>query len=271
MSSVMSVFYFIIGVFSSIFIFIACSVCVWYLIYRFYYKMKPIKSELKKVKVKPLLYRVFWQFPKQYAKDLITRDPNEFMGYGFHIIAGEQGSGKTLLMTYLLNQYRERYPHINIKTNYGYKFQDKEIESYKDILDTTNGIYGEIDVLDEVQNWFSSTQSKDFPPEMLREITQQRKFHKQIFGTSQVFTRVAKQIREQTYLVYSPTTVLGCMTFVVVRKPILDDNGIVKEWKFKKLFMFVHDDKVRNAYDTFKRVADMKNKEFVERDKQIRA
>ena len=69
-----------------------------------------------------------------------------------------------------------------------------------------NGIYGEIDVLDEIQNWFNSLQSKDFPPEMLTEITQQRKQTKMILGTSQVFSRLAKPIREQTYMLYEPTT-----------------------------------------------------------------
>ena len=38
-----------------------------------------------------------------------------------------------------------------------------------------NGINGVIVVMDELQNWFSSNDSKNFPPEMLSVITQNRK------------------------------------------------------------------------------------------------
>ena len=57
--------------------------------------------------------------------------------------------------------------------------------------------FGVICCLDEMQNWFSSNQSRDFPPEMLQVITQNRKNRRVIFGTAQTFNRLSKPIREQ--------------------------------------------------------------------------
>jgi 3-methyladenine DNA glycosylase Tag len=45
--------------------------------------------------------------------------------------------------------------------------------------------------------------------ELLSEITQQRKQHMTIFGTTQVFTRCSKELREQTYKVINPHTLFG--------------------------------------------------------------
>ncbi len=108
-----------------------------------------------------------------------------------------------------------------------------------------NGIYGEIDVLDEIQNWFNSLQSKDFPPEMLTEITQQRKQTKMILGTSQVFSRLAKPIREQTYMLYEPTTLFGCLTFV--RKYEIETNadGLADNKKYRGCFFFIQNEELR--------------------------
>lgn len=42
------------------------------------------------------------------------------------------------------------------------------------------------------------------------------------------------------------------MTIVKRLEPILDINGDVAEWKKKGYYFFVHDDELRNSYDTFK-------------------
>ena len=125
----------------------------------------------------------------------------------------------------MLLRYQKMYPKLKIKTNYYYEFENAHIGHWKDVVNGTNGIYGEIDVLDEIQNWFNSLQSKDFPPEMLTEITQQRKQTKMIIGTSQVFSRIAKPIREQTYMLYEPSTLFGCITFVRKYDITTDTSG----------------------------------------------
>lgn len=201
--------------------------------------------------------RLFWEFPRQFVLDRYNRNPDDFREYGFRMVTGEQGKGKTVTLVYLLLKYQEMYPKLKVTTNFAYVNEDNCISHWSDLLNFTNDNFGVISVLDEVQNWFNSLESKDFPVEMLGEITQQRKQKKMILGTTQVFTRAAKPIREQTYLLYEPVTLFGCITFVVKRKPILSEDGCCKEKKFKGCFFFVHNEKIRNAYDTYKKIEKM--------------
>ena len=231
--------------------------------------IRPIPSKLRKFQESNILWRLFVKFPQRLALDRLTLDPNVFKPFGLWLICGKQGCGKTLLLTYLLRKYKHIYPDLVVKTNYSYVHEDAAIEHWKDILDSNNGIYGEIDVIDEIHSWFSSLQSKDFPPEMLSEVSQQRKQRKLIIGTAQIFTRCAKPIREQTYLVLQPFTIFGCLTFVLVRIPVLDDAGNVLKYKFKRCFFFVHDDDLRNSYDTYKRIQNLAKSGFKPQNEQF--
>lgn len=224
--------------------------------YRLFKHIEPIKREYPKPKLKKSkLKRIFFDFPLQFAKDMLTRNPNELNEYGFHLVCGEQGSGKTITFAWLLRYYKKKYPKVKIATNFNYKYQDSEIKSWKDIVFRHNGIYGQIDCIDEIQNWFSSAQSKDFPVEMITEITQQRKQHKVMFGSTQRFERMAKPLREQVNFVYYPITLFGCLTIVRQCKPTVSEDGSIKKLHTRKMFFFVHDDEIREAFDTYKKIA----------------
>lgn len=241
-----------------------------FLYYYFVKNMRFKEGEYRYVGYGSKLKRLIIDFPRQLVIDRFNRDPDKFTEYGVHIIAGKQGSGKSITLTYMLRRYQEMYPRIKIKTNYYYEFEDARIGHWKDIIDGTNGIYGEIDVLDEIQNWFNSLQSKDFPVEMLTEITQQRKQTKMILGTSQVFGRIAKPIREQTYMLYEPTTLFGCLTFVRKYDITTDISGITDSKKYRGCFFFVHDEELRNSYDTYRKIIDLANDGFKSEELQIR-
>lgn len=244
---------------SSPFIF---SSLVWFFYFRFIKKVKPIKSERRNYKTGFFLKRLFIDFPRQFIYDKLILDPNTFQEYGMHLLCGEQGSGKTTLMAYLIRKYKYMYPRLKVRSNFNCSMQDFELNSWKDLTLDTNGIYGELDCIDEVQNWFSSNQSKNFPPDMLTVITQQRKVRRCILATSQVFTRVAKPIRENTYLMYYPLTIFGCLTVVRVFKPILDCEGQLKEKKLRKLFFFVHDKELREMFDSYKTICSLSKSGF---------
>lgn len=244
---------------SSPFIF---SSLVWLFYFRFVKKIKPIKSERRNYKTGFFLKRLFIDFPRQFIYDKLTLDPNTFQEYGMHLLCGEQGSGKTTLMAYLIRKYKCMYPRLKVRSNFNCSMQDFELNTWKDLTLNTNGIYGELDCIDEVQNWFSSNQSKNFPPDMLTVITQQRKVRRCILATSQVFTRVAKPIRENTYLMYYPFTIFGCLTVVRVYKPILDCEGQLKEKKLRKLFFFVHDKELREMFDSYKTICSLSDSGF---------
>ena len=96
------------------------------------------------------------------------------------MICGEQGSGKTVALCAKLLDLKKKYPKCLIRTNMNYLNQDDEIIHWKQLVDNDNGIYGQVEVLDEIQTWFSSLQSKDFPAEMITEISQQRKQRKNV-------------------------------------------------------------------------------------------
>lgn len=144
-------------------------------------------------------------------------------------------------------------------TNMFYKYQNGQITHWRDLLDEkrNNGVYGVANVIDEIQSWFSSLQSKDFPPEMLGEISQQRKQRKAIIGTAQIFGRVAKPIREQTAFVYLPFTFAGCFTIVRVSKPIYYDEETFRFKKYIKTYFFVHRPEIRDSFDTYLKVRKM--------------
>ena len=237
---------------------------VYYFLYYYIKKGVRIKKKEGKYKLRPLFLRLFIDLPKIFVYDFMTRDPDAFPDYGVHIIAGKQGCGKTLTMTYLLREYQKKYPKLKVKSNYCYSNEDYPIMHWKDIIDSDNGIYGEVDAIDELQNWFSSMQSKDFPPEMLQEVTQQRKQRKIILGTSQVFNRLSKQLREQTYLLYEPHTFLGCFTLVVKFEPVIKaDSATTTEKKFRGCFCFVHTQELRDSYDTYKKIQRIAEEGFV--------
>ncbi len=231
--------------------------------------IKRIKDEQRKLKEHGILRRLFIDFPKQFAYDFMTIDPNTFREYGMHLLCGEQGSGKTTLMAYLVRKYKTIYPKLKVRSNFSCTMQDYELTSWEELTLDTNGIYGELDCIDEIQNWFSSNQSKNFPPDMLTVITQQRKVRRCILATSQIFTRVAKPIRENTYLMYYPFTAFGCITFVRVYKPILDEQGNLKERKLKKFFFFVHDNELRSMFDSYKTICSLAKSGFKDRSEHL--
>lgn len=217
----------------------------------FKYKKLPKGRTVPK---RSLFLRLFIDFPMRFWNDFFHRVPDEFKEYGFHIVCGKQGSGKTITVVYLLLRYMQMYPKLVVRTNFNFKPENASITDWKDLVFSNNGIYGQIDVLDEVQNWFSSNESKDFPASMLQEVTQQRKQRKMILGTAQRFNRVAKPLREQAFLVYEPVTILGCLTVVRVVEPLLDCEGNVEKRKWRKVFCFVQNDEIRNAFDTYKKI-----------------
>jgi ATP-dependent Clp protease ATP-binding subunit ClpX len=239
------------------------SFVFWFIYWVFIKKVRIKKGKYSYVGYGSFLKRLFIDFPKQLIIDWLKRDPDFFREYGIHIVAGEQGSGKTITVAYMLMRFQKMYPKLKVKTNFNYVYQDGEINHWHDVIASENGIYGEIDVIDEVQNWFNSLQSKDFPIEMMTEITQQRKQRKCIIGTSQVFTRVAKPIREQTYVLYEPVTIAGCLTIVRKYKPeISADSGIPDSRKYLGTFFFVHSKELRESYDTYLKIEKMAKEGF---------
>lgn len=212
---------------------------------------------------------LLWDFPKRFVEDLFNKDPNNLDLYGVHLWCGKQGSGKSVGVVEWLMWLKKRYPYVKIRSNIDLTFQDGKIESWKDLIFCDNGKKGQIDFLDEIQNWFSSNESKNFPPEMLQEISQQRKQTKIIVGTTQSFQRASKPIREQVNFCHFPFTVGGCLTFVRMYEVDVDGDGKISKKFLRKLYWFVHTDELRNSYDTYHKVERLSVVGFQPRSEQL--
>ena len=216
---------------------------------------------IKTYKEPSIFKKLLIMLPKQLAIDSINRDPNAFEGFGIHMFCGQQGSGKTIAMVYMLNKWRQQYPNLELYTNMDYQYENGSIEHWKQLVKRSNGIYGVVNALDEIHSWLSMESGK-VSPALLGEISQQRKQKKAILGTAQVFGKIPKELREQTHFVYMPRTILGVLTIVRKASPSDYDMDKNKFRRYKGFFIFVHDKELRESYDTYKRISSYADNEF---------
>ena len=205
----------------------------------------------RKQKKRSFFKKLFIDLPKRISDDMYNRNPDFFKYQGLIIFEGRQGQGKTISAIQCARQMQKEYIKSKCITNLHYKFENDSLKHWSQLIDYKNGIYGVIVVMDETQNWFSSNQSKSFPPEMLQVVTQNRKNRRIILGTAQNFYLLAKAIRSQTTEVRRCATLFGCLTIVRRFIPILDSEGNVKEFKKRGWYFFVHDEELRDSYDTY--------------------
>lgn len=237
---------------------ILCLLALFFVLCSFWFVLGLAKgNRLKKgasriVKKDGFLKKLFVKLPKQVISDFFERDPDFFPYQGCVIFEGRQGAGKTISMIEFARRMQQEFPKALCTTNLGYTKEDVELEDWRMLLKYKNGINGVIVCIDELQNWFSSNDSKNFPPEMLEVITQNRKNRRILLGTSQNFYLLAKAIRSQATEVRRCTTFLGALTLVRRFEPILDSEGNVAEWKKRGWYFFVHDKELRESYDTYK-------------------
>lgn len=253
--------YFMIGIIGLLFILICFNIIILLLKGR---RFKKGKRNI--VKHKSIIRRLLIDAPRRIAEDIMDRDPEFFRHQGCVIFTGRQGAGKTIAMVEYAMRMQEEYPLAKCISNIKYAYQDDELTHWRQLIDYKNGKRGLIVIMDELQNWFSSNQSRNFPPEMLSVITQNRKNRRIILGTSQSFHLLAKSIRTQATEVRECLTIFGAITFVRRREPILDADGDVVDWKNRGIYFFVHDKKLREAYDTWQVTESLAKSGFIERD-----
>ena len=217
-----------------------------------------------KPKKRPVLVRLLWDFPRMYTYDLLNTEPDYFKYQGLIVFTGRQGMGKTISLVQFMRSMQVEFPKAKCLTNLAYTKEDKSLEDWRPLVEFKNGHLGVIVGMDELQNWFSSNQSKNFPPEMMEVITQNRKNRRVILGTAQNFYLLAKPLRTQTVEVRECFTLLGCITFVRKREPVLDAEGNVVEWKNRGTYFYVHDKELRECYDTYRVIESLAKSGFKE-------
>lgn len=171
------------------------------------------KGSRQKIKKKGVIRRIFIDTPHQFVQDLFAKDPDFFPYQGMVIFEGRQGMGKTISMIEFAMRMQEKFPECKCTSNLGYKYENNKLKDWRMLMNYKNGIKGVIVIMDELQNWFSSNDSKNFPPEMLGVITQNRKNRRIILGTSQNFYLLAKAIRSQATEVRRCATLLRLLDY----------------------------------------------------------
>jgi len=230
------------------------------------FKKRTVKSRYKR---KSIIKRLFFDFPRRFVLDKYAKNPDAMQDSGLIIFVGSQGQGKTIAAIDYARRITQEYPLVKFRSNIDVSFQDGKIDKLEDIVHIHNGEIGQIDFLDEIQTSFSAADSKNFPVQMLSECTQLRKQTKLLIGTCQAFQRMAKPLREQTKYIGYPITFFGCLTWVRIYKVQVDKEGYITNKKRYKMYFFVHDDELRNCYDTYEKVQSMFIKGFLPRSEQV--
>lgn len=115
-----------------------------------------------------------------------------------------------------------------------------------------NNEYGVVFFIDEIHLELNSLESKNVDIEVMVEISQQRKQRKHIVGTSQVFMRMAKPLREQIHDI----VICRCwFNLIQFNKWIKGDTAVEKNGKLeaevKGLFLWFHRPEYYEQYDTY--------------------
>lgn len=138
----------------------------------------------------------------KYKRDFKRNNPTYFDPDGLLIFCGPQGSGKTLSAVQYCRKVLERYPACKFVTNVQIEglpetTQVIPYDGLGSLSDIQNGMEGVLYLIDEIHLEWNSLESKSISIEEMTEFAQQRKQRKHIVGTSQVYMRLAKPLREQ--------------------------------------------------------------------------
>lgn len=188
-----------------------------------------------------------------------NRNKLELTSTGINIFCGPQGSGKTLSMIHYFRDLIKDYPNAIVVTNINFNFEipNKIIEySGFDDFKIENGIFGVVYVLDEIHLILNSLESKGVPLSIIVELSQQRKQRKLILGTSQVYSRMAKPLREQIKNCIICKNFFNLLQFNYLIDAFNTEEGSDGKLKYKKLkcSFFFHRKGDYLAYDTYKKM-----------------
>lgn len=193
----------------------------------------------------------------RYKRNFRKENPDYFYPEGLLVFCGSQGSGKTLSAVQYVKKLCIEYPRAVLVTNTKINGLPAHtaVVPYNGIESLTsheNGLCGVIYFIDEIHLEFNSLESKNVPIEVMIEVSQQRKQRKHIVGTSQVYMRMAKPLREQIKNVVICKNFFKCIQFnkLIDGESAHEENGKLKFDTVKNIIWF-HSPKLYNSYDTY--------------------
>lgn len=196
-------------------------------------------------------------------KLLFARDnPDYFYPAGIWVFCGPQGSGKTLSAVQCVQKLCKDYPKAVLVTNLDVHGIDNEIirfTDYEQLKTLKNGIKGIIFFIDEIHVLWNSLESKDIPISEMACFCQMRKERRVIIGTSQVYSRMAKPIREQLQYVIECHNFFNLLQANVIVDPAYGtekDGDLIANKICTKIWF--HRPELYQCYDTLTKIDKLK-------------
>lgn len=205
--------------------------------------------------VDTLVYKV------RFARD----NPDYFYPAGIWVFCGPQGSGKTLSMVQTLKAMLREYPKAMVCSNLVISGLDRELipfTDYEQLQTLTNGVNGIIFALDEIHVLWNSLESKEVPISEMACFCQMRKDRRVILGTSQVYNRIAKPIREQLQYVIDCKNYFNLLQANTILDPTIETekNGRLEAAVLGHQYWF-HYPELYTSYDTLFKITKAERKE----------
>lgn len=201
-------------------------------------------------------------------KILFARNnPDYFYPSGIWVFCGPQGSGKTLSAVKCLKEIKKEYPKALVVSNLELKNVDFDVipfTDYEQLTTMSNGIEGIIFLLDEIHVLWNSLESKEVPISEMATFCQMRKDRRVIIGTSQVYSRIAKPIREQLQYIIDCHNVFNLFQYNDILDPTecTEKNGHLEAVSLGRKFWF-HTPDLYNSYDTLFKIKKAERKEVI--------
>lgn len=193
----------------------------------------------------------------KYKSDFRRQHPEYFDPEGLMIFCGPQGSGKTLSAVQYCKKILEQYPACKFVTNVAIEgipdtIEVIEYDGLDSLMNISNGFEGVLYLIDEIHLEFNSLESKNISIEEMTEFAQQRKQRKHIVGTSQVYMRLAKPLREQIRDVVLCKNWFGLIQHnkLIDGTTATEENGKL-ECEVVGNFWWFHRPELYSCYDTY--------------------
>ena len=200
-----------------------------------------------------------------YKLRFAQNNPDYFYPAGIWVFCGPQGSGKTLSMVRCLKRMLKEYPKAMVCSNIEIKGLGVPVipfEEYEQLLTLSNGVNGIIFAIDELHVLWNSLESKEIPISEMATFCQMRKDRRVILGTSQVYSRIAKPIREQLQYVIECRNFASVLQVNEVLDPAycLERDGNLEAQKIATRIWF-HTPELYSSYDTLFKIQKAKRLE----------
>lgn len=194
----------------------------------------------------------------KYKVDFRKAHPTYFDPEGIMVFCGPQGAGKTLSAVRYIRNILDAYPRCIFCSNTeirGYEDRTVAYDGLDSLKNIENGFDGVLYFIDEIHLELNSLESKNIDMDVIVELSQQRKQRKHIVGTSQVYMRMAKPLREQVKNIVLCKNFFGLLQHnqLIDGFSAVEENGKLKCQVIKNQWFF-HSAELYACYDTYSKM-----------------